>query len=112
MNLIWAPKRSCPRNDGYFYCEDCYQKALDKATDTGYPCDIKQYPFRGCGKNVEGKYCGYTHLGYSWCEYCLMEKQLTGKLECQHYGYEIVGRIPELTDIELTESAHNQFIEA
>ena len=94
MNLIWAPKQSCPRNNGYFYCEECYREALDQAIETDYPCDINQYPFRGCGKNVGGKYCGYTHLGYSWCKDCLKER----RLECNHYGFEIVAKFPSVED--------------
>ena len=92
--IIWARKQSCPRNKGYFYCEECYNKALEEAID--YPCDIKEHFGRGCGKEFNGKYCGYSHLGYSWCKECL-EK---GIKECNHYGFEVVSVIREPIECE------------
>lgn len=91
MQVIWARKKSCPRNNGYFYCEECYNKALEKASDTDYPCDIKEHFGLGCGKEVKGKYCGYTHLGYSWCKDCLRR----GIKMKNHYDFEAVSVIKE-----------------
>ena len=75
-----------------WYCDKCYNQALEQATDTDYSCDIRSHPFLGCGKEVDGKFCGYTHLGYSWCDEC---KQLDRLVECVHYSYECVGTIVE-----------------
>lgn len=97
MNIIYAIQPACPQNLGYFYCDDCYNKALEEASWTDYPYDIKQHFGLGCGKNVNGKYCGYTHLGYRWCDECLK----LGRKECMHGNFVAVGRIQEEPEMEI-----------
>lgn len=81
MDNIYIPKPSCPRDLGFFYCDECITEALEISVATDYPADPK-----GCDKIVNGKACGYSHLGYSWCDNC----QKANRREHSHIGQFVV----------------------
>lgn len=80
-----VPKRSCPRDHGFWYCETCKEKHLSEQSEVDFVL-----PIVGCGKQWEGKICGNTHLGFSWCEDCIT----ANRLKHHHIGeYEIVATV-------------------
>lgn len=87
MKRIYTPKRSCPRDLGFYYCDECYAKALDVSVATDYPASPE-----GCGKIVDNKACGYSHLGYEWCTEC----QQANRRKHSHIGeFVVVATIKE-----------------
>ena len=89
INRIYTPKQACPRDLGIFFCEACEEKNLEirASHDYGYLEKKRSY----CGnQDYDGKICGITHLGFAWCEECMV----LGRKEDAHIGkYEIVGTI-------------------
>jgi len=71
VTSVYQRKLSCPRDHGYWYCEECvteFRESLQgERTDPTHPI--------GCGKVICDKRCGKTHLGYSWCEACIRTGQ-------------------------------------
>ena len=85
---IYAPKRSCPRDRGFWYCDKCWDRFFDEGSEVDFPI-----PMRGCGRVTDGLICGKTHQGYEWCKEC----KAAGRTEPNpHIGeFEIVGMVKE-----------------
>jgi len=83
---MYAPKRSCPRDLGYWYCDGCTQAHLEEQSELDFPIQI-----RGCEADFGSRICGVTHLGFVWCDEC----EVAGRTEPHpHIGeFETVGRI-------------------
>jgi len=88
MENIYTPKQSCPRDLGFYYCDECIEEALEISIATDYPADPV-----GCDKIENSKVCGYSHLGYSWCKECEEANRKTHS----HIGeFEVVATIGEM----------------
>jgi len=86
MTNMYVPKRSCPRDLGFWHCEECVKNHLEEQSWLDFPV-----PIRGCGKPFDDKVCGKTHLGYRWCKECQADGRTEPRL---HIGeFEVVGRI-------------------
>lgn len=86
---IYVPKRPCPRDLGYWYCDECKELHLEESSSVDFPIEMESY----CGNREfeDGKICGVTHLGFSWCKECQEKGTFEPRL---HIGeFEIVGYI-------------------
>lgn len=88
MERIYAPKPSCPRDLGFWYCDDCVQAHQDEQS-----CVDFLIPITGCGRRyTKGAVCGETHMGYRRCDECEGE----GRESHPHiHEFEVVGEIRE-----------------
>jgi len=85
VTKMYRPKRSCPRNLGSWYCDDCRARCLDESSSSDYPVDLE-----GCDKKLGDRVCGQTHLGYELCPECEAE----GREKSLHVNeYEVVAVI-------------------
>lgn len=86
LTSMYAPKQPCPRDLGYWYCDECVQAHLAEQSELNFPIQI-----RGCGEAFGSRVCGVTHLGLKWCNEC----KVAGRIEpYPHIGeHEVVARI-------------------
>lgn len=95
---INAPKRSCPRDLGYWYCDDCITDYLERSSNSDVPVEM-----HSCRKQENGNVCGETHLGYAWCEECKAQGRTVPN---QHIGeYELVAVMMVIPKFEIAPSA-------
>ncbi len=82
---VYRRKPSCPRDRGYWYCEECveefYESLQGERTDPKHPL--------GCGKVQFEKRCGETHLGYEWCDSCVANGNAQYGRTTPHGEYEV-----------------------
>lgn len=97
IDKIYTHKKPCPRDLGIFICNECKRKYLEDASNVDYPIDAPS----GCGKIIDNNHrCGFTHLGYEWCDECVTKN----RAECGHVGQlEVVAVAYEPPQIEYYE---------
>lgn len=67
IDYIVAPKRPCPMDLGYWYCDKCLLEWREEQAESEYP--IKHPP--GCRVALGSLLmCGKTHRGHMWCNEC------------------------------------------
>ena len=88
LTSTYAPKQSCPRDLGYWYCDGCVRVHLEEQSELDFPIQI-----RGCGETFDSRVCGVTHLGFVWCDEC----KAAGRTEPHpHIGeFEVVAQMAE-----------------
>jgi len=87
MVNIYTPKRPCPRDLGYWYCDDCREKYLEEQSNCEYP-----FSPTACGRKFGENQCG-THQGSGWCDECKTKGTFVPH---PHWGeFVIVGTIQE-----------------
>ena len=81
MTRIYAPKKPCPRDLGYWFCDECRAKHLEEQSWLDFPI-----PVTGCGvESLEGPTCGATHLGYEWCDECKASNRVALHPHCGEF---------------------------
>jgi hypothetical protein len=83
---IYMRKPPCPRDLGYWYCQECRDETLRQAADADYTL-----PRISCGKAEGDRVCGETHLGYEWCQDC--QRNGTHRAHAHKGEFEVVGQV-------------------